>query len=73
MTGAIVAFTALTSLFVPVMAVAGMAQQETPLVMSGDEAAACDWLAEHTVWTDTVLAPAESAQFIPAWAGNRTV
>ncbi len=72
-TGAIVAFTALTSLFVPVMAVAGMAQQETPLVMSGDEAAACDWLAEHTVWTDTVLAPAESAQFIPAWAGNRTV
>ena len=41
--------------------------------MSSEEAAACDWLAEHTVCTDTVLAPVDSAQFIPAWAGNRTV
>ncbi|NIV39754.1 MAG: hypothetical protein GWN58_63215, partial [Anaerolineae bacterium] len=72
-TGVIVAFTALTSVFVPVMAVAGMVQRENPLVMSSDEIAACDWLAEHTAWTDTVLAPVESAQFIPAWAGNRTV
>jgi hypothetical protein len=72
-TGMIIAFTALTNLFVPVMAVAGMAQEKTPLVMSRDEVAACDWLSEHTAWTDTVLAPTESAQFIPAWAGNRTV
>ena len=72
-TGGIIAFTALTNVLLPVMLVAGMAQQETPLVMSSDEAAACDWLAEHTVWTDTVLAPVDSAQFIPAWAGNRTV
>jgi hypothetical protein len=72
-TGVIIAFTALTSVFVPMISVAGMAQQETPLVMSRDEAAACSWLAEHTVWTDTVLAPVESAQFVPAWAGNRTV
>ena len=72
-TGGIIAFTALTNVFVPVMAVAGVAQQGNPLVMSSDEAAACDWLAEHTAWTDTVLAPVASAQFIPAWAGNRTV
>ena len=72
-TGIIIAFTALTNVFVPVIAVAGMAQVKTPLVMSRDEAAACNWLAEHTTWTDTVLAPVESAQFIPAWAGNRTV
>ena len=72
-TGGIIAFTALTNVFVPVMAVAGVAQAENPLVMSSDEAAACDWLAEHTAWTDTVLAPVDSAQFIPAWAGNRTV
>ena len=72
-TGIIIAFTALTSVFVPVMAVAGMARQETSLVMSRDEAAACAWLADNTAWTDTVLAPVESGQFIPAWAGNRTV
>jgi hypothetical protein len=72
-TGVIIAFTALTSVFVPMMTVAGMAQQKTSLVMSRDEAAACNWLAEHTEWTDTVLAPVESAQFVPAWAGNRTV
>ena len=67
-TGIIIAFTALTNVFVPVIAVAGMAQAKTALVMSRDEAAACNWLAEHTAWTDTVLAPVESAQFIPAWA-----
>ena len=72
-TGIIIAFTALTNVFVPVIAVAGMAQEKTPLVMTRDEAAACNWLSEHTAWTDTVLAPVESAQFIPAWAGNRTV
>ena len=72
-TGMIIAFTSLTSLFVPIVAVAGMAQQETPLVMSRDEAAACAWLADNTTWTDTVLAPVESGHFIPAWAGNRTV
>ena len=72
-TGSIIAFTALTNVFVPVVAVAGMAKQETALVMSKGEAAACDWLADHTIWNDTVLAPVESAQFIPAWAGNRTV
>ena len=72
-TGIIIAFTALTNVFVPVIAVAGMAQEKTPLVMTRDEEAACNWLSEHTTWTDTVLAPVESAQFIPAWAGNRTV
>ena len=72
-TGVIIAFAALTSLFVPMMAVAGMAQGKTPLVMTRDEAAACEWLSEHTAWTDTVLAPVQSGQFIPAWAGNRTV
>jgi hypothetical protein len=72
-TNIIIAFTALTNVFVPVIAVAGMAREKTALVMSRDEVAACNWLAEHTAWTDTVFAPVESAQFIPAWAGNRTV
>jgi hypothetical protein len=43
------------------------------LVMTRDEADACAWLGEHTPWTDTVLTPPESGQFIPAWAGNRVV
>ena len=72
-TGIIIVCTALTNVILPVMAVAGMAQEKTVLVMSRDEVAACNWFAEHTAWTDTVLAPVESSQFIPAWAGNRTV
>lgn len=72
-TGLLVGFTALTNLFVPLVAVAGVAQGRPPLVMSADEAAACAWLAENTAWTDTVLTPADSGQFFPAWAGNRVV
>jgi hypothetical protein len=72
-TSLIVAFTALTNVFVPLVAVAGVAQGRAPLVMSADEAAAWAWLHEHTAWTDTVLAPPELGQFIPAWAGNRVV
>jgi len=72
-TGLIVGFTALTNLFVALITVAGVAQGRQPLVMTADEAAACAWLAEQTAWTDTVLAPPESGQFIPAWAGNRVV
>jgi hypothetical protein len=72
-TGLIIAFTAVTNLFVPLVSVAGVAQGRPPLVMTGDEAAACAWLGENTMWTDTVLAPPESGQFIPAWAGNRVV
>ncbi len=72
-TAVLIAFTALTNLFVPLVAVAGVAQGRPPLVMSRGEAAACAWLRQHTAWTDTVLAPAEVGQFIPAWAGNRVV
>ena len=72
-TGLIVGFTALTNLFVALITVAGVAQGRQPLVMTADEAAACAWLGEQTAWTDTVLAPRESGQFIPAWAGNRVV
>lgn len=72
-TAALVAFTALTNLFVPLVAVAGVARGQPPLVMSRGEAAACAWLHQHTAWTDTVLAPAQVGQFIPAWAGNRVV
>jgi len=72
-TGLLIGFTALTNLFVPLVAVIGVAQGRPPLVMSGDEAAACTWLRQHTAWTDTVLAPVASGQFIPAWAGNRVV
>ncbi|MGC9334116.1 MAG: hypothetical protein ACP5JJ_08215 [Anaerolineae bacterium] len=72
-TGLLVGFTALTNLFVPLVAVAGVAQGDNPLLMSRDEAAAYAWLAENTAWTDTVLAPVASGQFVPAWAGNRVV
>ena len=72
-TGLIVGFTALTNLFVPLVSVVGVAQGRQPLVMTSDEAAAYGWLGEQTDWTDTVLAPPESGQFIPAWAGNRVV
>ncbi|MCL7455458.1 MAG: hypothetical protein M8467_20680 [Anaerolineae bacterium] len=72
-TGLIVGFSALTNIFVPVVAVLGVAQGGNPLVMSDDEAAAYAWLAENTAWTETVLAPVDSGQFVPAWAGNRVV
>jgi hypothetical protein len=72
-TALIVGLSALTSLFVPLVAVAGVAQGQPPLVMTGDEADACAWLGEHTPWTDTVLTRPESGQFVPAWAGNRVV
>lgn len=69
----IVGFTALTSLFVPLITVIGVAQGEHPLVMTGDEAEAFAWLHDNTAWTDTVLAPPDSGVFVPAWAGNRVV
>ncbi|MGD8624873.1 MAG: hypothetical protein PVJ34_10070 [Anaerolineae bacterium] len=69
----IVAFSALTNLLVPLIAVAGAAAGEPSLVMDRDLAAACDWLGEHTAWTDTILAPVEAGHLIPAWAGNRVV
>jgi hypothetical protein len=72
-TGLLIGLTALTNLFVPLVAVAGVAQGRQPLVMSGDEAAALAWLHGHTAWTDTVLAPPDAGQFVPAWAGNRVV
>jgi hypothetical protein len=72
-TGVIVGLTSLTNLFLPAVSVMGVAQGGGPLVMTGGEAAACAWLQEHSQWTDTVLAPPELGQFIPAWAGNRVV
>lgn len=71
--GLLVVLSALTSFFVPLVAVLGVAQGRAPLVMSVEQASACAWLREHTAWTDTVLAPPDSGQFIPAWAGNRVV
>ncbi|MGD2207173.1 MAG: hypothetical protein PVH17_10365 [Anaerolineae bacterium] len=72
-TGLLVGLTALTNAFVPLVSVAGVAQGRHPLVMTQDEAGACAWLREQTTWTDTVLTPTQSGQFIPAWAGNRVV
>jgi hypothetical protein len=72
-TGLLVGCTALTNLFVPLVSVVGVAQGRQPLVMTDDEAAAYAWLGKETAWTDTVLAPPEMGQFIPAWAGNRVV
>jgi hypothetical protein len=72
-TSLVIGCTWLTSLFVPVISVAGMAQGRSPLVMTADEASAFSWLHAHTEWTDTVLAPVQSGQFVPAWAGNRVV
>ena len=72
-TSAIIGLTAPTSVFAPLVAVSGVAQGRPPLVMSRGVAAACAWLRANTAWTDTVLAPVEAGQFIPAWAGNRVV
>ena len=72
-TGLVIGLTMLTSILVPISAVAGAMQGQQPLVADNDDAAAWDWLREHSVWTDTVLAPAESGALIPAWAGNRVV
>jgi hypothetical protein len=72
-TFSIIALTALTNILVPLIGVMGVAQGKQPLVMSQEVAAACKWLHQHTAWTDTVLAPIESGQFVPAWAGNRVV
>jgi hypothetical protein len=69
----VVGISALTNLFVPAISVAGIARGQPPLLMSDTEAAAYTWLGEHTAWTDTVLAPVDSGQFVPAWAGNRVV
>ncbi len=72
-TGLLIAATSLTSFFVPLVAIAGVAAGGGPLVMTPGEAGACAWLARNTAWTETVLAPVESGQFVPAWAGNRVV
>jgi len=72
-TGLIVGLSAVTIVFVPLIAVAGVAQGQPPLVMSSGEAAAWSWLKANSSWTDTVLAPADSGEFVPAWAGNRVV
>ncbi len=72
-TGLIVGLTMLTNFFVPLVALGGAVQGRAPLVMSSDEAAAWSWLHANTRWTDTVLAPVDTGQFIPAWAGNRVV
>jgi hypothetical protein len=71
--GLLIAATSVTNLFLLMLPGAGVAAGRGPLVMTRGEAGACDWLAQNTAWTDTVLAPLESAQFIPAWAGNRVV
>lgn len=72
-TGLFIALASLTNVLVPLVAVAGVAAGRAPLVMTQGEAGACAWLSQNTAWTDTVLAPVESGQFIPAWAGNRVV
>lgn len=72
-TGLITGLSALTMVFVPLVAVAGVAQGQQSLVMSAGEAAAWSWLKANTSWTDTVLAPVDSGEFVPAWAGNRVV
>jgi hypothetical protein len=72
-TGLLIGLTALTNLFVPLVSVIGVAQGQHQLVMSQAEYAAYTWLGDNTAWTDTVLAPVEVSQFVPAWAGNRVV
>jgi hypothetical protein len=72
-TGLLIGTTALTNLFVPFVAVVGVAQGQPQLVMGQDAYTAYAWLDENTAWTDTVLAPVEAGHFVPAWAGNRVV
>jgi hypothetical protein len=73
LTGLFLGLVALSNVFVPLVAIVGVAQGRPPLVMSRDQAAAWAWLRGHTAWTDTVLAPSDVGQFVPAWAGNRVV
>jgi hypothetical protein len=72
-TALIIGFTALTNVFVPLVTVTGVAQGRHPLVIDQETASASSWLRNNTQWTDTVLAPPESGQFVAALAGNRVV
>ncbi|MBN1815704.1 MAG: hypothetical protein JXA14_27970 [Anaerolineae bacterium] len=72
-TVALLGVTALTNVFVPIVPVVAVTQGQPPLVIPDAQAAALDWLADHTAWTDTVLAPTDVAHLVPAWAGNRVV
>ncbi len=72
-TAMILGISMLTNILLPVAAVASVAQGGPPLVMSADEAQAWAWLGANSAWTDTVLAPVETAILVPAWAGNRVV
>ena len=71
--GAISAATLLTTLLVIVLALGGGLKHDPRLFVSRDEAAAMDWLHDHTPREAVVLASPEMGLFIPAWAGRRVV
>jgi hypothetical protein len=72
-TGLAFAATLLTTLLVVVLAIGGGMKHDSKLFVSADEAAAMDWLHEHTPRDAVVLASPEMGLFIPAWAGRRVV
>jgi hypothetical protein len=73
MIGAALVATLPTTLLVIVLALGGGLQRDSRLFVSADEAAAMDWLRDHTPRAAVVLASPETSLFIPAWAGRRVV
>jgi len=71
--GATLAATLITTVLVIVLALGGGLNHDPRLFVSGDEAAAMDWLHDHAPREAVVLASPEMGLFIPAWAGRRVV
>jgi len=65
--------TSLTTVLVIVLALGGGLKHDPRLFVSADEAAAMDWLRDHSPRDTVVLASPEMGLFIPAWSGRRVV
>ncbi len=72
-TGTALAVTLPTTALVILLALGGGLGHNSKLLVSADEAAAMDWLREHTSRDALVLASPEMGLFIPAWSGRRVV
>jgi hypothetical protein len=73
MTGAALAATLPTTLLVILLALGGGLGHNSRLFVSADEAAAMDWLREHTPRDAVVLTSPEMGLFVPAWSGRRVI
>jgi len=73
MTVALLAFAALTPLFLLVVGTSAALGGHPLLYLSDGEWAALGWLRDHAPHDAVVLCAPESGLFVPAWAGQRVV